>query len=284
MINLLISANPESWKPPSEYFAHDRCLTEYIMPELRSRFSSLGENEIAQLLELPTIFAYEQFNREDALIGNITGITVRQQNVKIDFTLTGERIRFKDFVSMESLLDIGKWELNRTHWTVKNVSLTDVTPFFSNDTSRKTTVFISYSWTPPENQRNVFSLVEKLKADGITVIYDKDNLRPGQDKDYFMEQALTNHEIDKVLVVCNREYAEKANSRQGGVGRESEIIISQISSQPLQTKFIPIAMETDAGGKAFLPTAFKSRLYIDLTKESGYEELLSAIQSNDGEQ
>jgi hypothetical protein len=262
----------------------DRCPTEYIMPELRSRFSALGAKEKTQLLELPTIFAYEQSNRKDALIGKITGITVRQQNVKIDFSLSGEKIRFEDFVGLESLLDIGTWEMNRTHWTVKNVDIAEIEQYFSDNRGYKPTVFISYSWTPPENQKNVFELVARLSADGVSVIYDKKDLQPGQNKDHFIEQALTSNEIDKVLVVCNRDYADKANNRIGGVGYESEIIVTQISSQPSQTKHIPVVMETDENGKAYLPTSLMSRMYIDLTKESGYDELLSAIQSDDGGQ
>lgn len=278
MLNLLISGDPEKWKSNTDTFEHDRCLTEYIMPELRTRFSSLGADEIAQLTELPTIFAYEQYNRKDALIGRIKHVTKRQQNVKIDYELTGERILFDVFLSLESLLDMGKWELNRTHWTIKNVDIADIEPYFDGNRGRQPTVFISYSWTPPENQRSVFNLVEKLKADGITVIYDKKDLRPGQNKDFFMEQALTNNDIDNVLVICNRDYAEKANQRRGGVGYEAEIIVSQIGSQPLQTKFIPVVMETDENGRAYLPISFAARTYIDLTRESGYGELLTAIR------
>jgi hypothetical protein len=87
-----------------------------------------------------------------------------------------------------------------------------------------------------------------------------------------------------VLVVCNRDYAEKANKRQGGVGRESEFIITQLSSKPLQTKFIPVVMETDENEEAFLPKFFTSRMYINLTKENGYTELLAAIRASDNEE
>ena len=158
MLNLLISGDPEKWKLNTDTFEHDRCLTEYIMPELRTRFGLLGDDEIAQLIQLPAIFAYEQSNHKDALIGRIKHITKRQQNVKIDYELTGERIAFDVFSSLESLLDIGKWELNRTHWTVKNVDIADAEPYFDCKRGRQPTVFISYSWTPPENQRSVFNV------------------------------------------------------------------------------------------------------------------------------
>lgn len=277
MLNLLICYDTSAWESSSTLMDRDRCLTEYIMPEFKSRFSSLGRTEIEQIKQVPCIFAYEQVHRKDAYIGYIKDISVSQINVKIDYELTGETIFFDDFISHSSQLDIYDWELNRTHWTLKNVDLEEIRPFFSNNVTRKPVVFISYSWTPIENQRYVFSLIDKLTADGITVIYDKKDLYPGQDKDYFMEQALTKHDIDCVLIICNRDYMEKANARSGGVGYESGIILSQISSQPLQTKFIPVVFETDQKGQAYLPTFLKSRLYIDLTQESGYRDLLSSI-------
>lgn len=97
-----------------------------------------------------------------------------------------------------------------------------------------------------------------------------------------MEQALTNRKIGSVLIICNRDYAEKANVRRGGVGYEAEIILSQLLSKPMQRRVIPVVIETDENGSAYLPTSLKSRLYIDLTKESGYSELLEAINQNGG--
>jgi len=203
---------------------------------------------------------------------------VRQLNIKIDYELTGEIIRFDDFTTLHAQLDLGQWELNRTHWTIKNVNMDDLRPYFSSNTAHKPTVFISYCWTPVENQRRVFNLVERLSMDGIRVIYDKTDLYPGQNKDYFMEQVLTNDDVDFVLVICNRDYAEKANERRGGVGYEAEIIVSQLMSHPLQRRIIPVAIETDENGAAYLPTSLKSRIYIDLTRETGYGELLACIK------
>ncbi len=281
MLNLLISSDTSSWESTTAFFERNRCLTEYIMTELKSRYSSLGKTEIDQIKQFPCIFAYEQANRKDAYIGYIRDISVRQANVMIDYELTGETIHFEDFINLSVHLDISGWELNRTHWTIKNVDIEKIRPFFSNNTMRKPIVFISYSWTPIENQRYVFGLVEKLTADGVTVIYDKKDLCPGQDKDYFMEHALTNHEIDCVLIVCNQDYMEKANARSGGVGYESGIILSQITSRPLQRKFIPVVFETNQNGQAYLPTFLKSRIYIDLTKENGYKDLLASIHNLD---
>lgn len=36
-----------------------------------------------------------------------------------------------------------------------------------------------------------------------------------------MEQLVNDPEIDRVLIICDKVYVEKANSRSGGVGDET---------------------------------------------------------------
>jgi hypothetical protein len=38
-------------------------------------------------------------------------------------------------------------------------------------------------------------------------------LKEGQDKYHFMEQMVNDETVDKVLLVCNKEYAQKANKK-----------------------------------------------------------------------
>lgn len=132
-------------------------------------------------------------------------------------------------------------------------------------------IFVSYSWKPRSNKIIVTELAERLTNDGIHVILDDWDLQEGQDKYHFMEQMVNDETVDKVLLVCNKEYAQKANKKQGGVGIESLIISDEIYSQVEQTKFIPIVMEYD-NEKPCLPTFIKTRIYIDLSNEEVYEE------------
>lgn len=82
----------------------------------------------------------------------------------------------------------------------------------------KPKVFISYSWKPEENKQRVEELSRRLTDDGVYVVIDIWDLHAGQDKNAYMEQMVSSDPtVDKVLLVCNKEYAEKANSRQGGV-------------------------------------------------------------------
>tara|TARA_R110002049_G_scaffold308805_1_gene514136 strand:+ start:140 stop:1594 length:1455 start_codon:yes stop_codon:yes gene_type:complete len=132
-------------------------------------------------------------------------------------------------------------------------------------------IFISYSWKPRSNKIIVTELAERLTNDGIHVILDDWDLKEGQDKYHFMEQMVNDETVDKVLLVCNKEYAQKANKKQGGVGIESLIVSDEIYSQVEQTKFIPVVMEYD-NEKPCLPTFIKTRIYIDLSNEEVFEE------------
>lgn len=140
-------------------------------------------------------------------------------------------------------------------------------------------IFISYSWASSER---VLELAERLMANGVEVILDKWDLKEGQDKYAFMEQSVTDKTIDKVLIVCDKSYAEKANQRTGGVGDETVIISPEIYGQMGQERFIPVIFEVDADGNPYLPAYIKSRIYIDLSAEdynyeSEYEKLLRNI-------
>ena len=141
-------------------------------------------------------------------------------------------------------------------------------------------VFISYSWHPENNKIRVQRLAERLMDDGVNVMLDIWDLKDGQDKYVFMEQMVKNPNVKKVLIICNEDYANKANNRKGGVGTESTIMSNEIYSLASQTKFIPIVVEKK-NGEAFLPTFLKSRIYIDMssdeTYELGYDQLLRDI-------
>lgn len=141
-------------------------------------------------------------------------------------------------------------------------------------------VFMSYSWHPKENQIRVQQLAERLFSDGVHVIIDIWDLQDGQDKNKFMEQMVANPEVKKVLLICTKEYAQKANDRTGGVGIESTIVSEEIYSNADQTKFIPVVFEYE-NDKPCVPVFAKSRFFVDLSSdekfEEGYDQLLRDI-------
>ncbi|RYE20687.1 MAG: hypothetical protein EOP45_10645, partial [Sphingobacteriaceae bacterium] len=142
-------------------------------------------------------------------------------------------------------------------------------------------VFISYSWSSIEHDDWVLSLAHQLIGDGVNVVLDKWDLKEGQDKFHFMESMVTSPDIDKVLMICDKKYADKADNRSGGVGTETQIITPQIYNQTNQAKFIPIVAEVDQNNQPYLPAYLKSLIYIDLSTTEKhtleYEKLLRNI-------
>lgn len=139
-------------------------------------------------------------------------------------------------------------------------------------------VFFSYSWSSNDYIDRVVKLAQQLVADGIHVILDKWDLKEGQDKHQFMEKAVNDPEVTRVLILCDAEYVNKANSRAAGVGTETLIISAEVYQQANQEKFIPVIMERNVDGIVVVPTYLVGRIYIDLsdpsTEELEYQRLV----------
>ena len=142
--------------------------------------------------------------------------------------------------------------------------------------------FISYSWTSPAHEQWVLDLATRLRESSVDAILDKWDLREGADKYAFMERMVTDPSVDKVIVVCDQFYAEKADGRAGGVGTETTIISQEIYNQIDPTaqaqKFVAVITEKDDIGEAYVPAFLKSRIYIDMSEVArygeGFEQLL----------
>lgn len=133
-------------------------------------------------------------------------------------------------------------------------------------------VFISYSWTNASHEKWVLELAERLVNDGgVDVVLDKWNLIQGQDTT-----------IDKVLIICDKGYKEKANNKEGGVGTEAQILSPELYGKISETRYIPIiAEEGENEFDEYMPTYIKNRIGIVMSSPSnymkGYEELLRVI-------
>lgn len=142
-------------------------------------------------------------------------------------------------------------------------------------------VFLSYSWTSPEHETRVSEFATRLAGDGIDVVFDKWSLSPGQDTHTFMELMVHDSTINHVLILCDRAYRDKADARKAGVGKESQIISSEVYESVDQKKFIPIVFEKEDDGSAILPTYLKSRFYLDFSNpgaaDTNYEKLIRLL-------
>lgn len=139
-------------------------------------------------------------------------------------------------------------------------------------------LFVSYSWTSQDHETWVINLATELRESGVDVILDKWDLKEGHDAHAFMERMVTDSDVKKVVLVCNKSYAEKANDRSGGVGTETQIISAEIYAKQAQGKFVALVTERDDKGDPYLPAYYRSRIYIDMTDRvagaEGVEQLL----------
>lgn len=132
-------------------------------------------------------------------------------------------------------------------------------------------IFISYSWGNVETKDFVKRLAEKLCNPKLEVILDIWDLKPGHDMYHFMERSVNSS--DKVLIICDKSYSKKANSRLGGVGTETRIISPDIYNKVEQEKFIPILLD----GFENVPVYLKGILGIDLSNRNLEKEKIDEI-------
>ncbi|WP_298919021.1 SEFIR domain-containing protein [uncultured Algimonas sp.] len=126
-------------------------------------------------------------------------------------------------------------------------------------------VYISYSWSSQEHIDRVLELATYLRENGVDVRIDRWNLREGQDANAFMESMVSDPKVDKVIIVSDRAYSEKADAREGGVGTEAQIITPEIFKQKDKTKYLAVVTEIDGDGNAYLPTFYGSRIYVNIS-------------------
>jgi len=130
---------------------------------------------------------------------------------------------------------------------------------------RRTTnpvVFISYAW---EIKPRAQALANRLMSDGVEVVADFFEVKLGNNLTAFMQRLVNDQTIEKVLVLCDKTYQEKADGFKGGVGTEATIISPELYGKVNQTKFIGVVMERDSSGKPYLPTMLKPNLFVDLS-------------------
>ena len=124
MFNLFVSGNAEAWN--GEPYAYERSrVFEYTEDAIVGRFNELREDQLERLCSLPSVFAYESGREIDARVGQVTSIRIRNREVIVSYRFDDNvnPIPHQMLLDRKRTLDIGDWELNRTHWAVKDVDI-----------------------------------------------------------------------------------------------------------------------------------------------------------------
>jgi predicted nucleotide-binding protein len=127
LFNLLIAYNPESWDKGSLELERSRVAAEYTADEIRERYKFLDDKAISELKNFPALFVSENESTESR-IGYITDIRLRQNSVVFEFQLDPifPRLPIGAVEAMRDEFGLGRWELSRTHWAVKDEQLFDI--------------------------------------------------------------------------------------------------------------------------------------------------------------
>lgn len=142
-------------------------------------------------------------------------------------------------------------------------------PRLSQDEQRLTVgqipprVLISYTGSSPDNQQWVDDLFRYLRANGINARLDSYFLRPGMDTVQWMCNELDL--ADRVILVCDEQYAARADRRHGGVGWETMIVQGDMYAdmyrdrpEDAPVKYIPVVRS--ALLQTGLPTYLRTKL------------------------
>lgn len=125
MFHLIVMGDPQAYDETAITLERGRVLREYTSDSLSESYSPLTEQAIAALRRLPALFAYERSNKKDARIGWLTKIQARRDEARFTYQFddTFPPISWEQIDALEWDLDIGSYELNRTHWALKDVDL-----------------------------------------------------------------------------------------------------------------------------------------------------------------
>lgn len=130
------------------------------------------------------------------------------------------------------------------------------------------TVFISYSWDTEEHKNWVLDLANRLVKEGVNVILDRYELRPGKSLSHFVETAIK--KADRILIVFTPNYKLKAEKRAGGVGYEYSIMNSELyKNQTNNEKIIPV-LRNGASADS-IPEFMQQYIHIDMRNDDNYE-------------
>lgn len=135
-------------------------------------------------------------------------------------------------------------------------------------------VFISYSWDDEDHKNWVLNLTKRLFENGVQVILDRYELKPGANMLHFMESAIP--KADKVLIIFTPNYKLKAEKRQGGVGYEYSILnVALYNEMVNNTKYIPVLK---AGTfQESVPAFMQQFIAVDMTDPNKFEDMFNNL-------
>ena len=126
MFNLFVTFKEGDFAARSYVIERGR-FGEYTSDVLLKRYKALKPAAIAKLKSFPCLFVYEA-ERGDVRIGHLTSIRERSGTILVEYEFDEKIPPFpaEQLRDLYMRLDIGRWEMNRTHWAIKDEDLLKV--------------------------------------------------------------------------------------------------------------------------------------------------------------
>ncbi|SHN30700.1 FRG domain-containing protein [Rhizobacter sp. OV335] len=125
MYNFLVTSQDGAWEGDDYEYERSRFL-EYTNSDIASRFEELKTPQIETLLKFPCLFAYEG-SVKPMRVGRLLEVKRRDNGRKLylrfSIDLNIQPIPHESIDQLKRALDIRNWELNRTHWAIKEEDL-----------------------------------------------------------------------------------------------------------------------------------------------------------------
>jgi hypothetical protein len=143
-------------------------------------------------------------------------------------------------------------------------------------------VFVSYSHDSDDHKSWVLKLAKDLRDNGVDATLDQWDLPLGGDLATFMERGVA--AADRVILVCTKQYVDKADGGVGGVAYEKLVVTGELVDHIDTKKFIPLMRQSLTSRR--MPRYLGVRRYIDFSDDTAYavclEELLREIHGVPG--
>lgn len=129
------------------------------------------------------------------------------------------------------------------------------------------TVFISYSWDSKEHENWVAFLAAKLRENGVDATIDKfETQSKTVNLNRMMIEKIKNS--DNILLILTENYAKKADTFQGGVGYETNLLIRYIKDNPDK---IILIMRYKGDYRKAVPFYLEGFHFIDFSDDSQFD-------------
>ena len=127
MYNLFVSFDKNSWNGEPFLIESERCIkvNEYTNSKIVEKFGELNPKKIENVKKFPCIFAYEFQCNKNPKFGYVEEIERRQNKLRIKYRILNLN-KFLSYSELSSMLldfDIAEYEMNRTHWAIKEVDI-----------------------------------------------------------------------------------------------------------------------------------------------------------------